>query len=249
MIWASLAIGTNRQIAISGPRELIFERITIDEKGRKKIKVVEPKKIKEVVKKLREQPSKPQEPAHSHVITVKNPEPPKPADAPAVLPGGNAAVGAPVVQGNGNGTGAAPPPTPPKVDPTPPKVDPTPPKVDPTPPPKVDPTPPPKVDPTPPPPPPPPKPKGPSRDAEAISTVEPTIPDSLLSQDFKKSVRVRVHIAPDGTFTVELRSSSGNPEVDKLALDALKRWKWRPKLLDGEPQADVQTFRFEFEVR
>src|SRR5579863_8776662 len=137
-LWAGLAIGTNRQIAVSGPRELIFERITVDEKGHKTVKVVEPKKIKEIVKKLRERPPKPEEPAHNRIITVKNPEPAKPDGPPAVLPGGNAVVGAPVVQGNGNGTGVAPP-----------KVDPTPPKVDPTPPPKVDPTPPPKVDPTP----------------------------------------------------------------------------------------------------
>ena len=250
VIWASLAIGTNRQIAVSGPRELIFERVTVDEKGHKTVKVVEPKKIKEVVKKLREQPPKPAEPAHNRIITVKNPEPAKPTDPPAVLSDGSAKLGTPVVQQPGAGTGSTPPPTPPKPDPTPPKADPIPPpKVDPTPPPKVDPSPPPKVDPSPPPPPPPPKPKGLSRDAEATSTVQPTIPESLLSQDFKKSVRVRVHIAPDGSFTVELRSSCGNPEVDKLALEALKRWKWRPKLVDGEPQTDTQTFRFEFEVK
>jgi TonB family protein len=252
-LWASLAVGTNRQIARSGQRELIFERITMDEHGHKKIKVVEPKKIKEIVKKLRENlpKPKPEEPAHSRIVTAK-PNPAAPNPGPAVLPDGNAKLGAPVVQQAGNGTGEAPP----KTDPVPPKTDPTPPpKVDPTPPPKVDPTPPPKVDPTPPPAPPPPpppppvKPKGPSRDAEATSTVQPTIPDSLLSQEFKKSVRVRVHIAPDGSFTVELRSSCGNAEVDKLALDALRRWKWRPKLVDGEPQADVQTFRFEFEVK
>lgn len=263
LLWGGLAMGTNRQVASSNSQEIYVERVVIDQQGHKTLKVVEPKKIKEVVKKLREKPPSPQlpepkfqpkpeqkppDPGHNKLITAKT-DTPLPA-GPIVLPGGNVKQGAPVIQQPGQGGGTAP--AGPKPDPTSiplsPKPDPTP-----APPPKPDaiPTPPPPS-PTSPPaptPPPAPKPKGPSRDAEPVSTVQPTIPEELLSQNFKKSVRVRVHIAPDGSFTVELRQTCGNADVDKLAMDALRRWKWRPKLVDGEPQPDTQTFRFEFEVK
>jgi outer membrane biosynthesis protein TonB len=49
--------------------------------------------------------------------------------------------------------------------------------------------------------------------------------------------------------TPSLRGTSGNSAVDELVLDALRRWKWRPALRDGEPVSSTQNFRFDFEVR
>ncbi len=92
-----------------------------------------------------------------------------------------------------------------------------------------------------------PKPKGPTKDAEPTSQPYPEIPDDLKSQSFKTFVRVSVDIDETGAFTVTLRTSSGNADVDRRVLDALKRWKWKPALKDGEPVKSTQRFKFEFE--
>jgi TonB family protein len=81
-----------------------------------------------------------------------------------------------------------------------------------------------------------------------LSTTTPEIPDDLKSQELKTSVRVRVVIEANGEFTTSLRSSSGNPEVDRLVLDALGHWKWRPAMRDGVAIESTKYFRFDFNV-
>jgi TonB family protein len=198
----------------------------------------------------------PPEGAHNHVLTA-TPKPNAPSSSQdfAALAGGNAEVGKPIEAQN-PGNAAANPPEPVSPKPTPveePKPAPKPA----SPPAPVEPKPveTPKPAPPPPPkpvekpaPPPPPAPKGPTRDAQPTDTVQPKIPDELRSQDYKSYVRVRVTIEADGSATPELRTSSGNAEIDRRVLDALKRWKWKPALSDGEPVKSVQLFKFEFEV-
>jgi protein TonB len=250
-------------------------RIVIDNKGRKVEKVVTKKDIeKKVAKAVQEiktppkprpkpvvQPKEPLKPvekqkptppppegAHNKIITAPPTKAPEP-NAPTVLPGGNANVGAPATgQHEGNATVNAPGPTSPTPTPTkqPEPPPPTPPKpVLPTPQPT------PEVKPTPaqPPSPQPPAPKGPTKDAEPSNQVNPEIPDDLKSQQFKSFVRVAVDVAADGSYTVTLRTSSGNSEVDRRVLEALKRWKWKPALRNDEAVASVQRFKFEFEVQ
>lgn len=94
----------------------------------------------------------------------------------------------------------------------------------------------------------PPRPAGPTRNAEASFSPDPTIPDSLKRGEFKSFVRVRVEIAADGTFEASLRTTSGNPEVDQRVLEALKRWKWKPALKNGIAVESVQVFRYDIEV-
>ena len=150
-----------------------------------------------------------------------------------------------------------PEPTPEPPQPTPtPKPQPTPtPKPQPTPTPKPQPTPTPRPKPTPrptptprPEPTPTPRPKGPTKDAVATRTVKPDIPDELRDSNFKSSVRVRVDVAADGSSSPSIRAGSGNAQVDALALSALRKWRWKPALKNGEPVASTQYFRFEFEV-
>jgi TonB family protein len=102
--------------------------------------------------------------------------------------------------------------------------------------------------PPPPPPPPPVKPKGESREAKPDHQENVEIPDNLKSQSFKSFVRVRVEIAADGKCKVILRTSSGNTEIDKLVLDTLNKWTWKPALKEGDPVDSVQQFRFNFVV-
>ncbi len=114
----------------------------------------------------------------------------------------------------------------------------------PTPRPTPEPTPTPRPTPTPTP-----KPTGPSREAEPSQQVQPSIPDSLKKGEFKSFVRVVVEIEVDGSFEASLRTSSGNQEIDQRVLDALKKWKWRPALKNGQVVASTQRFKFDFEVQ
>jgi protein TonB len=90
---------------------------------------------------------------------------------------------------------------------------------------------------------------GPTIEAEAVKQVQPTIPDELKRQELKSFVRVRVDIAPDGSFAVAMRSSSGNAEIDRRVQEALAKWRWKPALQAGVAVASTQLFKFEFEVR
>lgn len=94
-----------------------------------------------------------------------------------------------------------------------------------------------------------PRPRGATREARPTRQALPSIPDELRDGDFKTSVRVRVEVSADGSPTPSLRGSSGNTEIDGRVLAALRRWRWKPALRDGEPVASVQNFRFDFQVR
>lgn len=56
-----------------------------------------------------------------------------------------------------------------------------------------------------------------------------------------------VTIRPDGTvFNVSVIESNPKRLFDKAAMDAMKRWKFRPKVVDGNPveQRAKQTIEF-----
>ena len=89
----------------------------------------------------------------------------------------------------------------------------------------------------------------PSEEAIPIEQVNPTIPQSLKSNQYKAYVRVKVEVWEDGRSTPTLKTSSGNQEVDSEVLSALRKWRWKPALLDGKPIASVHFFKFEFEVK
>ena len=245
------------------------EKIVTKQQIEKKIAVVKQqiqqlKPVPPPPKKSMAPPPPPPQGAHNRVLTAL-PTPNAvqlPDDTPPVLAGGNAALGVAINQQN-QGNAVVNPPTPVPA-PTPAPVEaPKPPPPAPAPveaprpsPPAPAPAPveaprPPPPAPTPAPvevPKPPPAPKGPTKDAEAVSTIRPEIPDELKQQDFKSFVRVKVHIAADGSFTVILRTSSGNAEIDRRVLAALNKWKWKPALKDGVAIESTQLFKFEFEV-
>jgi len=237
-----------------------IQRVVMDEKQKITPKIVKKEDVLKKIQKALPKPPPPkprperhevppeappkappkEEGAHNKVLTappVKN----APPDVHTALAGGNADVGKPTEEQNAGAAKVNPPsPPPPTPQPTP---QPAPPVAKPAP--------------APPPPPPPaeqpkpepPKPKGPTKDAEPVSQPMPEIPDELKSQSFKTFVRVAVEVDENGNPSVTLRTSSGNPEVDRRVLEALKRWRWKPALKDGEPVRSTQRFKFEFEVQ
>ncbi len=93
-----------------------------------------------------------------------------------------------------------------------------------------------------------PKPRGATRDAEPARTVQPEIPDSLKRTEFRSFVRVRVEVSEDGSSSPVIRAGSGNADIDRRVLEALRQWQWKPALRDGQPVRSTQLFKFEFEV-
>ena len=64
-------------------------------------------------------------------------------------------------------------------------------------------------------------------------------------------VRLDVRVGTDGAvLDVRLRTSSGSPTLDRAAIDTVRRWRFRPASVDGQPVAEWYrdwkwTFRIE----
>jgi TonB family protein len=209
------------------PRPLIRHIVKLPIKKRAKAR----EKVKAALYKLppKHQPQqKAAEPrAHLHVLTVVTSTPASPKE-PTALPGGNTPVGTPLAHENsGNAVRSPPSPVVPSIPQQRPQV----------------------LEPTSKSTPPPVQPTGPTLDAEPSNQIKPEIPDELKQDDYKSFVRVRVQVESDGNFTVTLRTSSGNEEIDQRVLGALRQWRWKPALQNGVPIKSTQSFRFEFEVQ
>ncbi len=77
----------------------------------------------------------------------------------------------------------------------------------------------------------------------------PSLPAELRREVAQSSVLVRVDIAVDGSCSVTLLESSGNAEVDRMAVETLQQWTWQPAMRQGEPVQSSKRFRYELEVR
>lgn len=96
-------------------------------------------------------------------------------------------------------------------------------------------------------PPPPPKPAGPSRirvggnveAASLINKVTPVYPPIAKTAHVSGTVVLHAIISKDGSIQ-ELQYVSGPPLLMKAAMDAVKEWKYRPTMLNGDP-VEVDT--------
>lgn len=85
-------------------------------------------------------------------------------------------------------------------------------------------------------------------DALAVECPQPEIPPSLHEECYKSCCLARFCINHEGKHEVSLISSSGSDEVDEIALSTLRRWKFKPAMLNGKPVQSVRKIRVEFEV-
>ncbi len=151
--------------------------------------------------------------------------------------------------GSGSGdagiTGSASSPAPP-INPTLPV----------TTPPIAPPSPPPPAPSLPPPPPPAPRPVPPAPPpvppvvtaAVPLTQPKPSIPDDLRDSDLSADFNALFTVHPDGSASVKMVSSTGNQMLDALALDAAKRWTFRPATRGGQPVESFLRLRVEFSV-
>lgn len=76
-------------------------------------------------------------------------------------------------------------------------------------------------------------------EAMLIHRVQPNYPAPALAMRLSGTVRLRAVISTDGRVR-ELTLLSGNPILVRAAMDAVRQWRYRPTLLDGQP-VEVET--------
>lgn len=84
--------------------------------------------------------------------------------------------------------------------------------------------------------------------AQLISRVEPRYPALALEMRLSGIVVLRAIISRDGRIE-SLEVVSGSPFFAQTALDAVREWRYRPTLLDGEPVEVETTITVEFKLQ
>lgn len=82
----------------------------------------------------------------------------------------------------------------------------------------------------------------------AVFSPSPVIPSYLRTQDIHASVVIDFFVAANGGVTPRLVNSSGNDELDALALDTVRKWQFRPAERDHQPIDSKVRLRILFEV-
>lgn len=76
-------------------------------------------------------------------------------------------------------------------------------------------------------------------EAQLISRIEPQYPRIAIQTRTQGTVQLHAIISRDGRIT-SLDVISGHPFLVKAALDAVRQWRYRPTMLNGEP-VEVET--------
>lgn len=88
-------------------------------------------------------------------------------------------------------------------------------------------------------------------DTDVIPVVRtaPSYPRNAKQARIEGYVTLAVTIRPDGTVSgVSVLESEPPRLFDKAAMDAMKRWKFRPKIVDGTPQSQRARQTIEFKL-
>lgn len=84
--------------------------------------------------------------------------------------------------------------------------------------------------------------------AKILESPTPQIPATHQETAFKSSCEARFVIDPKGSTVVTIVTSSGSEEIDSIALETLKKWKFKPASLEGKAVASTRRIKIEFEV-
>lgn len=85
-------------------------------------------------------------------------------------------------------------------------------------------------------------------EAKSTFSPPPEIPSEHTEHCFKSYCVARFFIAQDGKTTVKLLTKSGSNEIDDITIGTLRRWKFKPAMLDGKPVESTRRIKVEFEV-
>ncbi|MDR3691465.1 MAG: energy transducer TonB [Fimbriimonas sp.] len=78
---------------------------------------------------------------------------------------------------------------------------------------------------------------------------QPVIPDDLRNETLEKDFVAMFTVGPDGKpTTVKMTQSTGNPELDDIALKTAKQWRFKPATIDGTGVESKVKLTIEFRV-
>jgi TonB family protein len=82
---------------------------------------------------------------------------------------------------------------------------------------------------------------------ELLHRVEPEYPEAARQQNTQGRVMLEVHIGTDGSVE-DVEVVSGSPVLAQASIDAVKQWKFKPRVVNGQP-AEMQTrVTFDFKL-
>lgn len=85
-------------------------------------------------------------------------------------------------------------------------------------------------------------------EAVVLENPKPELPTEMKSEAFKTTCTARFHIEPSGKFEVKLLDSTQNEEIDRIVVATLKKWKFKPASVDGNPVASTRKLKLELEI-
>jgi periplasmic protein TonB len=85
--------------------------------------------------------------------------------------------------------------------------------------------------------------------AQAIFKPMPEIPEALRRRKIEWVALARFAVATNGSAQVELVEATSEPLLNRLLLEALKRWRFVPALEDGKPVASTVEIRIPINVQ
>jgi len=84
----------------------------------------------------------------------------------------------------------------------------------------------------------------------AISQPPPSYPRDALRRGIGGTVQVQVTVAPDGSVErMDLASSSGDRSLDRAAMEAVRRWRFKPAMRNGQPVSATIIIPLDFSPR
>ena len=72
-----------------------------------------------------------------------------------------------------------------------------------------------------------------------VKRVQPIYPKAALAMHVEGAVELTATISKEGLISA-VKALKGDPQLARAAVDAVKQWKYKPYLLNGEP-VEIQT--------
>jgi len=85
--------------------------------------------------------------------------------------------------------------------------------------------------------------------ARAIYQPLPDLPESLRRRRLDLTAVARFSVAANGMARVELTEPTSDPELNRVLLDSLRRWRFFPAMENGKPVASTLELRIPISVR
>jgi TonB family protein len=82
---------------------------------------------------------------------------------------------------------------------------------------------------------------------ELLHRVEPEYPEAAREQNIEGRVTLEVHIGPDGSVQ-DVEVVAGSPVLAEASTDAVKQWKFKPRVLNGQPVEMQTRVTFDFKL-